>query len=166
MYDKTAFLKAGGFTERFFSHLEDIDLGFRMRLLGERCLFVPEAEVEHIGGASFGQDSEQTVYQVQRNMVWLYVTDTPGSYAWKHLPAHILANIVMLIYYSLSGRARPVWQAKWDALLGLPEAIRRRRQVQKTCRVNAREIDRLIDHGWLAPYLRGRRSKKLLKAAR
>jgi GT2 family glycosyltransferase len=166
MYDKAAFLKAGGFTERYFSHLEDIDLGFRMRLQGERCMFVPEAEVEHIGGASFGQDSEQTVYQVQRNMMWLYVTDTPGLLVWTHLPAHILANIVMLIYYSLSGRAKPVWQAKWDGLLGLPEAFRQRRLVQKTCRVDAREIDRLIDHGWLAPYLRGRRSGKLLKVVR
>ena len=129
-------------------------------------MFVPEAEVEHIGGASFGKDSEQTVYQVQRNMMWMYVTDTPGLFSWTHLPAHILANLVMLIYYTLSGRARPVWQAKWDGLLGLPEAIRQRRLVQSTRRVDAREIDRLIDHSWLAPYLLGKRSGKLLKVVR
>jgi len=165
MYDKAAFQKAGGFRERFFSHLEDVDLGFRMRLLGNRCLYVPGAEVEHIGAASFGRDSDQTVYQVQRNMVWLYVMDTPGIYVWKHLPAHLLANIVMLAYYSLSGKAGPVWRAKRDALRGLPEAIRRRRAVQRNRRVDARELDRLIEHGWASPYVRGKRSNKLVRIA-
>ncbi len=41
VYLSDAFIEAGGFTRRFTSHHEDVDLGFRLRLLGYRCLLCP-----------------------------------------------------------------------------------------------------------------------------
>lgn len=161
MYDRQVFLQLGGFAEAFVSHLEDVDLGFRLRLAGQRCLYVPEAVAAHVGSASYGRESERTVYQVQRNLLWLYVADMPGALFWKYLPAHLFAHLFFLIYYSLRSRAGAVWRAKRDALRGLPAALRRRKQVQAARRVSPAAIDRCLDRGWLSPYLLGRAGRRL-----
>lgn len=41
-----------GFDERFFFYAEDIDLCFRLKLIGGKTLFFPYTSVVHIGGAS------------------------------------------------------------------------------------------------------------------
>ena len=41
MYRRDAVLAAGGFDERLFAYLEDVDLGLRLRLAGWRCAYEP-----------------------------------------------------------------------------------------------------------------------------
>ena len=48
-YTRAAYVEAGGLCQRFFCYYEDVDLGFRLRLLGHRCLFLPDAVVHHVG---------------------------------------------------------------------------------------------------------------------
>jgi N-acetylglucosaminyl-diphospho-decaprenol L-rhamnosyltransferase len=43
---------AGGFDPRQWMYAEDLDLGWRLRAAGWATRYVPEAEVEHRGGAS------------------------------------------------------------------------------------------------------------------
>jgi GT2 family glycosyltransferase len=50
---------ADGFDESFFCYLEDVDLGFRLRLRGSRCIQVRRPEVTHYGSASAGANSAQ-----------------------------------------------------------------------------------------------------------
>jgi N-acetylglucosaminyl-diphospho-decaprenol L-rhamnosyltransferase len=47
LYARDAFLAAGGFEESFFCYLEDVDLGFRLRLGGARCIQVRRAGGRH-----------------------------------------------------------------------------------------------------------------------
>ncbi len=47
-----AFRHVRGFDERFFCYVEDIDLAFRLRLMGHRCIQVCDAVVRHVGAAS------------------------------------------------------------------------------------------------------------------
>jgi GT2 family glycosyltransferase len=166
LYNREAFLRAGGFEEQFFSHHEDVDLGFRLRLLGYRCLYVPTAIVEHLGSASFGRESHLVIYNGQRNLVWSYFTNMPQYLVWKYLPIHILANLIMLSYYTLRGNASSIWRAKIDALRGLPAALRKRGKVQSMRSVQAADIDQWLDHDWLSPYILGKRSAKILRLAR
>src|SRR5574341_1091523 len=49
LYSRKAFLQVGGFDEDFFSYYEDVDLSFRLRLQGFRCLYVPDACAHHGG---------------------------------------------------------------------------------------------------------------------
>lgn len=165
MYDRLAFLQAGGFDEHFASHLEDVDLGFRLRLGGHRCLYVPDAVVAHLGSASYGLESERAVYQVQRNLVWMYLADMPGKLFWKYLPAHIFANLVFLVYYTLRGQGKAVWRAKLDAVRGLRHAIQRRKVIQSQRKAAIEDIDRLLDHGLVSPYLLGRRGTRIRSAS-
>ena len=47
-------LRLGLFDEEFFASLEDVDLGYRARLLGYRNVFAPEAKVLHVGSGASG----------------------------------------------------------------------------------------------------------------
>jgi len=171
MYDRQAFLAVGGFDEQFVSHFEDVDLGFRLRLSGHRCLYVPNAIVAHVGSASYGQESDRTVYQVQRNVVWCYFANMPGWLFWKYLPAHLFANLVFLAYYSLRGQWKAVWKAKWHALRALPVILRKRRVLQSDFIRRSRcatvdQIERVLEHSWGGPFVLGRRAQKVRRFLR
>jgi GT2 family glycosyltransferase len=161
LYDREIFIQAGGFDERYFSHHEDVDLGFRFQLQGHRCLYVPDARVEHIGSASFGVESDKTIYQVHRNSVWTYFKNMPGRLFWKYLPSHLFGNIVFLFFYSLRGQGKAIWKAKIDAIHGLPDILKERQTRSEAIKIVLDEFDQRMDHTWLGPYLLGRRSGKL-----
>ena len=46
--DRKVFLDAGGFDEDYFAYFEDVDLGWRLWNLGERCVLAPAARVRHL----------------------------------------------------------------------------------------------------------------------
>lgn len=161
MYERRSFLAAGGFEESFFSHHEDVDLGFRLRIQGGRCLYVPGARVYHTGSASFGKESNFSIAQVHRNLVWSYAANMPNGLAWKYLPAHLFASLVFLAYYTRRGQGLPYLRAKAQALAGLPAALRRRRQVQGSRKIHTAEIDRLLNHDPLGPFLLGSSAGRL-----
>ena len=131
LYRRAAFEEIGGFDERFFCYFEDVDLGFRLRLRGHRCVYVPDAIVRHVSSALSGYRSDFAVYHGERNAVWTFVKNMPGPLFWFYLPQHLALNLAALGYYPWRGQGRVVWRAKRDAMLGLPAALRERRAVQQ-----------------------------------
>lgn len=147
LYRREAVEAVGGFDEDFFCYIEDVDLGFRLRLAGYRCLYVPEAVVYHVGSATTGKDSDFTIYHIHRNLIWTYVKNMPGLLFWLYLPQHIAANLYIIARYALQGRWRVILKAKWDAIKGLLRMWKKRKEIQ-ACRVaGAREIWSVLDRG-------------------
>lgn len=141
LYRRDAWDDAGGFDENYFCYFEDVDLAFRLRLLGYRCLFVPTAVARHIGSVtSGGQQSDFSVYYGHRNLVWTYIKNMPGYAFWLFLPLHMALNLATLLWFSGAGRWRVIFKAKWDALKGLKKAWIRRREIQLTRRVPVQAI--------------------------
>ena len=146
LYRRSALLEVGGFDEDFFCYVEDVDLGFRLRLAGYRCLYVPKSVVHHVGsGTTGGQNSDFSVYHGHRNLVWTFVKDMPGLLFWLLLPLHLVLNLVSIVWFALRGQGRVVWRAKRDALLGLPKMWRKRRQIQKSRIASISDIWRVLD---------------------
>jgi GT2 family glycosyltransferase len=129
----------------------DVDLGFRLRLHGLRCLFVPQAVVHHVGSASHGKDSDFAIYHGHRNLTWTYVKDMPGMLLWFFLPFHILTGLLFLVRFTLSGHGSAIWRAKMDAVRGVGILLRKRRQIQRERRVSLIEIYRQMNGDLLAP---------------
>lgn len=150
---REAFLACGGFDERFFCYMEDVDLGFRLRLRGSRSHYVPGAVVVHEGSGVVGEYSPFQVYHGHRNLVWVYFKNMPGGLLWLYLPQHLLYNLASIPLFIWRGRGGAILRAKRDALRGLGEVWRQRRRVQATRVVSARELRRSMAHGWLGPYL-------------
>lgn len=53
---KAAFDEIGGFDERYFMYMEDVDLGDRLNRAGWRNVYVPTAEILHDKGHATGRD--------------------------------------------------------------------------------------------------------------
>ena len=133
LYRRSALRELGGFDEDYFCYVEDVDLGFRLRLAGYRCLYVPRSMAYHVGsGTTGGQHSDFAMYHGHRNLVWTFVKDMPGILFWLLLPLHVLLNLVSIIWFALRGQGDVIWRAKRDALLGLPKMWLKRQHIQKT----------------------------------
>lgn len=157
LYRRDAWLEVGGFDESYFCYSEDVDLGFRLRLIGYRSLYVSEAVVRHVGSATTGgQHSDFAVYHGHRNLVWTYFKNMPWPLFWLYLPQHILLNVITLGWFSLRGQAKVIFKAKWDALKGLPQVLRERKMVQSKRRISAWALRRMMAKGLFRPYFRHR----------
>lgn len=157
MYKTEDFRRAGGFDEGYFCYTEDVDLGFRIRLAGGKCLYAPSAKARHIGSATSGRHSDFYVYHSHRNLVWTFVKNMPWPLFWLYLPQHLLLNLVTVAAYSLKGRGAVILRAKWDAVKKLPAVARQRRDIQKTRQAGALPLRRAMSKGLLRPYFfRGR----------
>jgi GT2 family glycosyltransferase len=163
-YSRQAFLQAGGFDEDFFSYHEDVDLGFRLRLQGFRCLYVPDAVVHHVGSATLGSQSDFALYYWQRNIIWSFVQNMPYPLILEAFPAHLIANILYLVSYTLKGKGKVVFRAKRDSIRGFPRALLKRKDIQKSRKVNLDSISRVLEHGWFQPFLLGYSLRKMRKA--
>ncbi len=145
MYGKSAFLEVGGFEESFFCYFEDVDLAFKLRLAGYRCLYVAEATVRHVGSATTDETSDFQIYHGHRNLVWAYFKNMPPDLLLLGLPGHVRFGLRSLRYWSAHGKGRAIRRAYRDALLGLPGVVRRRRpETQRLRRVSSTEIARLM----------------------
>ncbi|MGD0275001.1 MAG: glycosyltransferase family 2 protein [Syntrophales bacterium] len=150
LYRRDALEAVGGFDEDFFCYFEDVDLGFRMRLAGHRCLLVPDAVAYHVGSATTGgQHSDFAVYHGHRNVVWMYVKNMPGGLFWLLLPLHIVLNLVTIIKYSLLGQCAVILKAKWDALCGIPHMWKKRYDIQRNRSASVSEIWKMLDKSFL-----------------
>lgn len=146
LYKKEALLSAGGFDEDFFCYVEDVDLGFRLRLMGHRCLLVPSAVVHHSGSATTGgQQSDFAIYHGHRNLVWAYVKNMPSGLFWLCLPLHLTMNLLIVGMFVMRGKGRIIFRAKYHALLGLPQMWRKRKTIQQNRQASSGEIWRQLN---------------------
>jgi GT2 family glycosyltransferase len=130
LYRRTALDAVGLLDEDYFLYVEDVDLGFRLRLAGYRALYVPQASIQHVGSAFVGRNSDFQVYHGHRNLVWVYVKNMPGVLFWLFLPLHITLNLVTLLWFGLRGKGGLMLRAKRDAIRGIPKYWTRRQLVQ------------------------------------
>jgi GT2 family glycosyltransferase len=117
VYHLETFLEAGGFDERLFCFCEDVDLGFRLRLKGETCVFLPGAVVAHAGGGLSEKVSGFAVRHGTRNRLWVYLKCMPLPLLLVTLPGHLALTALILLRGLMTGRFP-------DAAAGLMEAVR------------------------------------------
>ncbi len=132
LYRRHAVQTVGGFDEDFFCYVEDVDLGFRLRLSGWQSWYVPTAVVWHVGSATTGGTrSHFAIYHGHRNLVWMYVKNMPGFLFWLLLPLHVIMNLVSIVLFMFRGQGRTILSAKRDAILGLRRTLQKRSIVQR-----------------------------------
>ncbi len=79
LYRRAMLDEIGGFDDRFFLYCEDTDLGLRARWAGWKCLYAPDAVVEHHYSHSAGRASPLKAYYVERNRLFLLVKNFPAG---------------------------------------------------------------------------------------
>lgn len=79
LYRRAMLEQTGGFDSDFFLYCEDTDLGLRAARLGWRCLYVPDAIVEHRYSHSAGRVSPLKAYYVERNRIAVAIKNFPAA---------------------------------------------------------------------------------------
>ena len=87
MVRSDAFRNAGGLDGRFFAHMEEIDLCWRMLARGGEIYVVPQSRVYHVGGATLNKSNpRKTFLNFRNNLLMLY----------KNLPADELHHVMCI----------------------------------------------------------------------
>lgn len=73
------YLGLGGLDRRFFAHMEEIDLCWRMHLAGGRITVVPQSTVYHLGGGSLPASNPRKTYLNFRNNLLLMHKNMPAD---------------------------------------------------------------------------------------
>lgn len=155
LIERELFLRLGGFDERLFCYCEDVDLGYRLRLIGEPTLLVPDAVVRHVGSASTGgRRSDFAVFHGTRNRFWVFVKDTPPVLFWLTLPLHILATLVLFARHATRGEIVTPVRGLAAAIRHIDVALEARREAQATRTVGSWEIARAMTWNPLDLFLR------------
>ncbi|MBO4665149.1 MAG: glycosyltransferase family 2 protein [Bacteroidaceae bacterium] len=96
--------ESGGLDERFFAHMEEIDLCWRLRTMGKDIVCIPQSTAYHLGGATLNQGNpRKTFLNFRNNLLMLY----------KNLPQEELHN-VMFVRAILDYVAALQFLAKFD----------------------------------------------------
>lgn len=145
MYRRAAWEGAGGFDERLFMYLEDVDLAWRLQLAGWRAVFAPAARLYHHLSATGG--GVLASYYVGRNTIWVIAKDMPGPLIRRHL-GRIVAAQARITWDALrawrGAAARARLRGQLAGVAGLPQVLGWRRQAQKLCTVEIGSLERLL----------------------
>lgn len=90
LYRRNVFREIGLFDENFFAYMEDVDVSYRARIHGYKCVYCPDAHVYHIGSATSG--SKYNSFKIRlaaRNNIYV---------PYKNMPLPQLAlNMIFLL---------------------------------------------------------------------
>jgi GT2 family glycosyltransferase len=140
LLDKTKAQQMGYFDPDYFYNFEELDLCLRIRMLGSRCLVVPQSVVYHkylTGGVAQMTSGQldypaRRAYYVFRNR-WFVLSKL---YAARTLfilaPALLLFELVSLVFAVRKKVLNSYWRAWTSVVRNLPSLMRKRRAIQES----------------------------------
>jgi len=149
---RSTFLTLGGFDARFFLYVEDADLSWRLRLLGYRVGFAPQAKVAHYfsGSSPTKEIDARKLYYCHRNLLRAILKNCGPSLGWA-LRNYLLFTLMMTAGFSILEPRKAIAAIKailWN-LANLKDTCIQRSRIQ--ARRNTRDAEIL---GKVYPSLR------------
>ena len=109
------FREAGGLDARFFAHMEEIDLCWRLRARGRMLVCVPQSVVYHVGGATLKKENPRKTFLNFRNNLLMLYKNLPEEELAPVMRVRAVLDYVAALTFLLKGQwanARAVWQAR------------------------------------------------------
>lgn len=126
--------QSGGLENAFFAHMEEIDLCWRLKNMGYKIMFQPNAEVFHMGGFIIQYGSPQKIYRNHRNNLIMLIKNLDfNELIWK-LPFRFLLDYAAFVKMLLDGNPKAafaVCKAHRDVIWCFPKWYAKRKAVQK-----------------------------------
>ena len=107
--------EAGGLDGRFFAHMEEIDLCWRLRSRGRGIVCIPQSVVYHVGAATLKKENPRKTFLNFRNNLLMLYKNLPEKELKKVMFVRGLLDWVATFVFLLKGdgkNARAVWQAR------------------------------------------------------
>ena len=103
MVRSAAFSNAGGFDGRFFAHMEEIDLCWRMLARGGEIYVVPKSTVYHVGGATLNKSNPRKTFLNFRNNLLMLYKNLPSDESRGVMRMRALLDYVAALKFLLTG---------------------------------------------------------------
>lgn len=111
------FWKAGAFDARFFAHMEEIDLCWRLNSRGRKLACVPQSVVYHVGGGTLAVESPRKTYLNFRNNLLMLYKNLPEKHLNCILFTRMLMDSLAAIQFLFKGKTaniKSIWDAHFD----------------------------------------------------
>ena len=130
-----AIIQCGALDEDFFLHMEEIDLCWRLHLLGYHLHVIPSSRVYHYVGAALPQGSFLKLYLNHRNNIIMIIKNLQVKNLLPILLIRIMLDKINIVYSALIKfnfkHAWAIIRAYIWILLHIHIVIRKRKEVQK-----------------------------------
>jgi GT2 family glycosyltransferase len=100
------FNKMGGFDDRFFAHLEEVDLCWRIKNEGLRLFVEPKSVVYHVGGGTLNKSNPKKTFLNFRNSLLMLQKNLPKSRLFSTLLLRLILDGMAGMKFLLSGNFR------------------------------------------------------------
>ncbi len=144
----------GWFDDDFFLYYEDTDLSWRIRALGWRIRYAPDAVLRHHHSASSGEWSPLFVFHTDRNRLLMLTKDASAGFAWREVPRYAVTTASLAaraVRTAAATRTRPALRQHLSRLRViasylrlLPVMLGRRRAMGRTAAVSRRELESML----------------------
>ncbi len=102
---KELFKKIGGYDNLLFMYYDDIDLSWRILLLGYEVGYVPKSICYHVKSPEYGEKlSLHKYYLSNRNRIRVMIKNLPLKHLVKFIPLTIILILLRGLYHSLKSR--------------------------------------------------------------
>ena len=121
--------EVGGLDPDLFAHMEEIDVCWRLKNLGYKIIYCPEAEVYHVGGGTLNAINPFKTYLNFRNNLFIMQKNLPVAEAFALIFVRFFIDFVALFQFLLTGKPKfafAVSKAHWQFLKYLKRTARKR----------------------------------------
>jgi GT2 family glycosyltransferase len=123
------FHKAGSLDGSFFAHMEEIDLCWRLQLMGYKISNIPESVVYHVGGGALPNNSPRKLYLNYRNNLMM-MTKNLSKNRWRIIFIRLIMDGASALLYLFSGKLsyfNAVIMAHWAFFRRIPLCHKKRK---------------------------------------
>ena len=107
--------ESGGLDGRFFAHMEEIDLCWRLRSRGRGIVCIPQSTVYHVGAATLKKENPRKAFLNFRNNLLMLYKNLPKKELKRVMFIRGVLDVVAALVFLLKGEkeaARAVLQAR------------------------------------------------------
>jgi len=167
LIDRELFLRLGGFDQDYFAIFEDVDLGWRVWLSGDKIAYAPDSIVYHRGHSTLASQGNSKVrYLMHRNALLTIIKNYEEDSFRRILPLALIMAIKRAVrcsgvrkesfhFWSEQQENRPASDQLQDALIhlvavedvldSLPETLSKRKRIQALRKRSDAEILNLFE---------------------
>ncbi|MCM8774342.1 MAG: glycosyltransferase family 2 protein [Candidatus Omnitrophica bacterium] len=142
---KKIFDRIGGYDSLFFTLADDIDLSWRVRLLGYKVMVEPKAFLYHQSSATLGLKlrRSQKRFLSERNTLRMLLKNYSLTYLSFILPLYLIIFFAEICFFIVVGRfgiAKNVFNSLIWNIKNLKTTLLKRKDIQKVRKIKDRDI--------------------------
>jgi GT2 family glycosyltransferase len=101
--------EACGFDDRFFAHMEEIDLCWRLKNMGYQIMYCASSTVYHVGGGTLNTENPFKTYLNFRNNLLLLKNNLPFWRAFFVITIRFWMDLLALFRFLNEGKRKDAW---------------------------------------------------------